>query len=401
MIKRVNKGNISLYLLLFLSFFSNATLRSEDNLIIYMFISLFIFIWVYFRALRQPKSIFASFFTGFTAWLFVLFSIYFCYGLFLTSYDYFNARYFLFILVSTYIILVLFIRVPKDKIIDIFIKVCSVTIIAMSLFILLNEWSLIISGSTRIGESASGNVNTVAIYLGTLSIPVLYKIIFENKYIYIFPYASSLVITLLTGSKKGIIFLLFGLILFLIMKYKIKAYKYLPYLLIMGIAVVFLFNNTYLYNIIGYRIIDFLGTLGFNIEGANYSDSTAKRMLFIEMGYNFFINNPIFGNGWGYFTSKIGTYSHNNFVELLVTYGLFGFVIYYSMFIYLLIKLIKMSSYDNDAKLFITIILTILINDIAVVSFSYNVMNYQILAITYIFANSSRQKSLGFKMGNG
>ena len=53
-------------------------------------------------------------------------------------------------------------------------------------------------------------------------------------------------------------------------------------------------------------------------------------------------NNIVFGQGYNAF-SKIynngGYYSHNNYLELLVSFGVLGTGIYYMKYIYLLIKI--------------------------------------------------------------
>jgi O-antigen ligase len=114
------------------------------------------------------------------------------------------------------------------------------------------------------------------------------------------------------------------------------------------------------------------------------------------------LSRPIFGGGWFYFSeySGMGTYSHNNFLELLVTYGIVGFFTYYSMFFKVLLKLKKMYKRDNYAKLLVTMIIIILINDFAAVSFSFNILNYQVLAFGYLyFKDMQKEKKLKLMIG--
>ena len=192
---------------------------------------------------------------------------------------------------------------------------------------------------------------------------------------------------LLTGSKKAILIILMSLTILGILKNRLGIFKYLPYIFI-GIAILFLiFNVDYLYNIIGFRIVNFLSTLGFNIEGASYSNSTQLRIFMYKIGFRAFLENPLFGGGWFWFSnySGLGTYSHNNYIEMLVTYGIFGFTLYHLMIIKLLFKLKKLIRFDNGTALFITLIFIILINGFASVSFSSNVINYLILIIANLY----------------
>ncbi len=100
----------------------------------------------------------------------------------------------------------------------------------------------------------------------------------------------------------------------------------------------------------------------------SYSTDICKEM--IKIGWLAFLRRPLFGNGWFYFSvySGLGTYSHNNYIEILVTYGLAGFIFYYGIFISTFIKLCKCLQ-NNYSKLFFTLILTILVSDFEVFQF--------------------------------
>lgn len=377
----------AIYLLLFVSFFSNTVLRTEENLVLYIALSIFICIGVYFRILVKPSRLTKAIINKFTAWLLVLFSMYFFYGLILPTYFYFNGEYFLFMFIMTIITLLLFIDIPKAIMMEIFIKVCAITSLAVSIFILVNEWSLIIEGSTRIGDSGSGNVITIATYLGMMSLPSLYKLVFEKKLVYILPYALSTTIMLLTGSKLAFYFIVIALMVLLLLKNGYRIQKYIIPLIFVLIIFFLIFNNEYLFNIIGFRIIDFLGTLGFNVEGADSSYSTNSRLTMISAAIEAFRDKPIFGGGWYFFAehSGLGIYSHNNYLEILTTYGIVGFSIYYSMFIITFLKLATLVREDDYAKLLVTLLFSMFLVDISSISFSINVLNYQVIAVSFLY----------------
>lgn len=399
---RLNKDQ-ALIMTLFLVLFSNAMLRTEEHIKLYIGVSLIICIYAIYRGLVKPSRISRTLVSGCTFWLVVLFSMYFIYGVVLTKYSYFDLDYFFFMFVMILITILLFIDVPFKDLMEILIKVCVFAAVAICLFILVNEWSIIISGGTRIGESGSGNVNTVAVYLGIMSIPCIYKVIFEKKYYYLLPYGLSTAIMLLTGSKKALVFIFCGLLMLSVLKNGIKLHKYILQILLAIVLLSFVLNNDFLYNIIGIRIIDFIGTLGFNIEGANISNSTLLRLMMYKLGYSAFLSKPLFGGGWFYFSyySGLGTYSHNNYLELLVTYGVLGFSIYYSMFIIVLARLKKIIKVDNHAKLLFTMLIIILINDLAAVSFSYNILNYQVLVFGYLYLKGMRKEVVKKKLAKG
>lgn len=374
-------GSLSLFM------FSSSVFYNENYLKIYIVISTFISLLAVLSGLKKPSRIIKIAINGFTGWLIVLFFMYFFYGLVLTRYHIFNADYFLFMLIITLVNMLLFIDAPIKDMIEIFIKACVFASVGVCLFIFINEWSMITSGVTRIGETGSGNVNTIAVRLGIMSIPCLYKLYIEKKYRYFIPYIIVTLTMLLTGSKKSLIFIIIGFAIFTTLKNKFRFHKYIIPLLLVAIMMFLIFKIDFLYNIIGRRLVDFIGAVGFNIDGAQYSRSTTLRLLMYKKGLEAFETKPIFGGGWFYFAHYTGmnTYSHSNYIELLVTYGIFGFSIYYSMFLKILIKLFKLTKIDGYSKMLFTMILLFLVNDFAAVQFSANILYYLVLCFGYLY----------------
>ena len=88
-----------------------------------------------------------------------------------------------------------------------------------------------------------------------------------------------------------------------------------------------------LYYLIGYKI---------NIFGRNsasyavYSESDINRVKYINKAWELFKASP-FGIGFGSTIQKMGIYSHNNFLEVLVSGGIIGFFVYYCLYFYIVI----------------------------------------------------------------
>lgn len=74
----------------------------------------------------------------------------------------------------------------KDLIFDIFCKGCEFGAVVSIIYIVINELPTILAGSARIGWSASGNVNTVAMNLSVFALVIYYEILFEQKKSYTF-----------------------------------------------------------------------------------------------------------------------------------------------------------------------------------------------------------------------
>jgi O-antigen ligase len=394
--------NKTSYFLFFLIVISTVLFRTEEYIVIYAIISIIVSAFVLLKMISKPSIISRAIMNVFMVWLIVLFTMYFIYGIGLTRYDYFSIKYFLLMFIMLVNTLVIFASINSEELIEIFINTTSVASVGIAIFVIINEWDQLFLGGIRIGETGSGNVNTLAIYMGILSVVCLFKLMFEKEVKYLLPYFSSVLIILLSGSKKGLIYVLLGIIIFSVLKNRIKIYKYIPVVVFVFCIFTVVMNMEYFYNIIGFRIVDFISTLGFNVEGAHSSHSTMLRLLMNRLGYRAFLENPIFGGGWFYFSkfSGLGTYSHNNYLEILVTYGIVGFLLYYSMYIKVCINLYKSIRVDDHSKLLLTIIILNLITDVASVSFSYNLLNYIVLLIAFLYVKKRSRENFERKTLN-
>ena len=155
---------------------------------------------------------------------------------------------------------------------------------------------------------------------------------------------------LLTGSRKSTVFMLAGFVFFLVMyNRKNNIFKKLI-MYILVIAVIFA-----VFNII--RNVPMFSTLserfellfdGFGSEGVSYeTDETRKEM--VSFGLAAFENKPVFGNGTGHSYKLFNTYSHNNFVELLMNYGIVGFFLHYLIYAVIIVRLFKKAC-TRDAR---------------------------------------------------
>ena len=62
----------------------------------------------------------------------------------------------------------------------------------------------------------------------------------------------------------------------------------------------------------------------------SYSDRA--RLDMIKIGLQAFGESPFIGNGVAYSYAQFSTYSHNNYVEILMNTGVVGFIAYYSSY---------------------------------------------------------------------
>ena len=279
-----------------------------------------------------------------------------------------------------------------NDVIEVFCKSCKWSLVFICIYMYLQgslKISNIVFGS-RIGDELSGNVNTVATCLGTILIPTFYWYLVGEKKL---TTAAICIVSsgcmLLTGSKKGVI----ALAIMLSMYFWVRKTP-LKYVIVFGSAIVGIyavFNVPVLYNTIGFRIKDAFATLGFGTSVTN-ATSTRIRNDYIHMGLKSFLNVPLFGGGMNYFQyiNRARFYSHNNYVELLNTFGLFGTVVFYFPFLRHLVFFVKSlrktkrakTSIENDNMNYIYIFIIMFL--FAKLFFDYAMVSFTALCIFYI-----------------
>ena len=253
-------------------------------------------------------------------------------------------------------------------------------------------------GVARIGNVTGLHVNTAGIRMATSSLLCLYflhekDVNKKEKFFYLFCFILFIILAFLTGSKKAIIILFCGIILFeLYLSKGLKfIFKMFAFFLVAIVLYHLLMNNIYFQNVIGRRMSLFLETITGNAE-TDYS--FIERKFYIEEAKKLFLEYPIFGYGGNNFMSHIRNigyshiaYSHNNFFELLSTLGIIGFVIYYYMWIRIIYMLIKnyLNQKINLILIFMVIIIINFVMDYGHVCY-YTDFNILLLIIAYLIA---------------
>jgi hypothetical protein len=127
-----------------------------------------------------------------------------------------------------------------------------------------------------------------------------------------------------TGSRSSLIATLIFIIGFIFLSAKKRNYAILVIsilfsLLIYNYAYNYLMNNT---------------SMGHRLELAVQRKGDEPRIILLKEGLTFFLQNPLFGVGLGSYVyySKTHHYSHNDYIEILASMGLFVFFIYMSIF---------------------------------------------------------------------
>lgn len=197
------------------------------------------------------------------------------------------------------------------------------------------------------------------------------------KWVY-FLDAFFLVCVLLSGARKALLFMLLGLFAYPLMlskkpeQYVNKTIKFTVLIVCVVMAFVLIMTNETLYAVIGHRFVGFLDGL----VGGTFTESSARsRMVMLQTALNTVREHFLLGIGLNTFRTlegSFGTWSHNNFLEIMVSGGILPLLIYYSFPVYAFVKLMK-TRRDPLSGMFMTYLIYIVIHDL--LSISYNARN--------------------------
>lgn len=381
----IRKYDIQKFIILLsivLLFFSSTCLWSETNLGNYLRISILIVVISAIVALVGGFSINRYFNHRYVLWVIVTYSIFEIYGLLFLRIGEFNWDFVLFSGILQLSLIASMLTLNNiDDLLNVFCKGCKWALLFVCLF-MVSQGSLSLSNiafGARLGDELSGNVNTVATNIGIMLIPTLYlalKDSYKKNWTTWAILLFGVLCMVLTGSKKGILVLGIACVMYLVIVRTPLKFLIVPLAVIAAIYAIF--NVSFLYNTIGFRIIDMFATFGIGTSVTS-AQSTAIRNSLIEQGLRSFWNHPLLGGGMNYFQyiNHARYYAHNNYVELLNDIGIIGTMIYYCPFISILFKMIKKIRVgfgnESDRKLYVFLVSFIsvkFIMDWAMVSFS-------------------------------
>ena len=268
----------------------------------------------------------------------------------------------------------------KDDLYEI-LKVVVVAILITSAYLLINiDRSTI--GQTRITDEG-WNANSIGMMTAVATL-LCFAIIKSgvSKLRLVFYLAAILFmgyICLFTGSRKSLFILVAGIALYYLFTAKnnkvlvlsgITGFIFLFYYLIMSVPE--------LYNVMGIRVEGLLA----QFTGESVADSSTRtRMLMIELGIDWFKQNPLTGYGLNNYRTLLAwaigrsTYAHNNYVELLVGVGAIGTTIYYYIYAHIIKRLFRAArKKETTAALFFVLMVILVIIEYGLVSYNGTLM---------------------------
>lgn len=278
------------------------------------------------------------------------------------------ANYFILFFVFNYLVL----RNNMQKTTDIFINVGLIFSFLLIVVALPDVFTQRLGGVfTVLGVNISINANTLAIISAFSFLMCYYKYLNNRKKVSLLKLLWFIAIVLLSGSRKGLFMLCVGsaILVYLVFPKKRTKHILISTILIFVFYILIMYIPT-LYLVIGFRVeavIDY--ALGQSVEEA----SLVSRLSYTQLGWDYFKLRPWRGYGldnFRHFPKAYDTYSHNNYVEILVSGGIPAFILYYIAYFISLIKSFRnLKQGSKFSTLFLTMVVISLISDYAMVSY--------------------------------
>lgn len=256
----------------------------------------------------------------------------------------------------------------------------------------IDEYFDILNSGERVGAEIT-NVNAIGVICSLTAVMLLWYILYRKMFVAVLPLALCVLVSLATGSRKALLAIFIGVVCLFILKGNVK--QKLFYLLLCIVALILLYNVLQLpaFSLLTKRIERMFETFD---TGARIDNSTYLRMRMIAEGWAQFKKTPILGigldNAQVVNVSVVGynLYLHNNYIELLVSLGLVGTVIYYAMYLVPLKALAVSAVKSNrDAVLACTLIAVQLVLHFAMVAY-YDKMTYMYIIIFFLTLQKQR-----------
>ncbi|MBP3446561.1 MAG: O-antigen ligase family protein [Clostridia bacterium] len=275
-----------------------------------------------------------------------------------------------------------------ERLIKLFIL--SMTIIVFMEFAVTpsDEWTSGVMGS----HFSGANQNSVAFLVFCAELMAFYEFYSRGRKRYVFLIILFVVFVVFSGSRKALFAAVAGPLMFVF--FSVYKRNYLLHIILIAALAAFIvfivMNDVNAYNSIGKRFESML-KFWFEDRSHKVDNSLYMRSYYIQLAQEMFGESPIIGKGMGNFARIIdevyelqGVYSHNNFWQILSELGIVGFFIYYSMYAFIIIKLIRNALIHKSriSLLFLTFMILLVVLETGFVTYNSK-MPHIVIAIAY------------------
>lgn len=241
----------------------------------------------------------------------------------------------------------------------------------------------------RIGGLVN-NENDVGMGLAMAAVVALFYAIHRKKYWNLISFVVFSVATMATGSRTALLILIPGIFFLVVAMMNFSSGYTKKNLCIL----LFAFGVIIVFFILLYTIPAFSGIASRftamleELVGKGSSDgSTNIRKKMIEVGWRTFKEHPLLGMGMGSSALLGGwnSYLHNNYIELLSSVGIVGFLLYYLAYLVPMWKSLPgVRNHDSFAIIAIVINLCWLAAQIGTVSYETKDSYYYLVLLVYV-----------------
>lgn len=247
-------------------------------------------------------------------------------------------------------------------------------------------------GSERLGDSIGMNPNALGLLMAISTIVAFFFGTKRREARYFILALAFMGISVATGSRKSFLLIVAGLSIWYLssMEKRWRLLLAIP-VLIPGFYALWSLVMTHwgLYDLLARR----LGLMMNAIRGSGPVDaSTLTRLQMLQVGIQLFLERPLLGHGaHSYSILTPHAYAHNNYIELLVSVGVLGTTIYYTMYLVITLGLLRKGRNEEFAGLFLALVIGLAVVEGGLVT--YYVSMYQII-IACAYAATTLNKRL-------
>jgi len=247
-------------------------------------------------------------------------------------------------------------------------------------------------------DSTFDNVNDIAFFCAISIIIAFYYFIFQKETTYIVFSVPTLFILAGASSRTAFVVLFLGIVSLLFIKnVKFKNAQSFLRLICVCILLILFIRVLITLPIFSGVMTRMEGVTNLLSGEGDVDHSTLLRQEYALIGLSLFLENPIVGIGMGNAhivnlnTTGHDAYLHNNFIELLASGGIIGFLLFYFIEFYIIFKIIKMRYYNSSqGKLLLILLFCFLLEDFGTVSY-YSKFLYFFLMVCYLFIENENK----------
>ncbi|EOU1884069.1 MAG: O-antigen ligase family protein [Clostridium perfringens] len=294
----------------------------------------------------------------------------------------------------------LYLHYSKYKSIDGLIKAVMygggiVSIYTFYYYGIKNVFNAVVTGIRL--DSGFANINVVGMSCTLSIIIAIFYAINDKVGPYLLLIIPEIIVVAASGSRKALIMLVLGILLVIVTRVTTKnIFKTVIKTIIICVCIYYI--APYFLSLFSGINERMQGIFALITGQGRIDHSTIVRQEMIHTGIEQFKKTPILGIGIGNarFLNIGGYYYlHNNYVELLTCGGILGFILYYSIYLVVIINLIKYKLFSNKISIIVFImIINFLVMDYGAVSY-YSKTTYFYLMIFYLhISNIKKQDKL-------